>query len=681
MDMQEELIPRTLLPKYAGGRMPPLVDLEHPERGLIDADLLRVYYSGMLSRYALPLGILLAALNQASLERKWQKGDDTLNLQWTKDDWTPFCKALRETDTGNEICRKCDKRWAITADSQGKVIAYMCDSGLVDFAVPISVKEQVIAVIFCGQFKPQAGAIWNPEFIAYKGYFRPSLASGQEGADAWAVSQLRIQDVIARIAEKETGELPPDLVKGNVLAAEISPEKVQETQEVLAGTAKQLSSLATVTYELEKSKIVGWLRNEVTHALEALGDEPQDTIAVWQRLSLGLQEAIDYFGLDYALMLSCYDGGSERIKLVCQAGLSEDSFPIGGQRSIAPESATRVNSLVCGLEEPQAVVLREYRDFPFFDRLHRLHKQGKRVLAARIQAHAEATPLLMLMGRFKRDVTMDRFLPDDRQALEQIIEGIELVADIVLLVDQLSETASKQTSFLEDVAHDIRTPIQNILLDARALARGLASPEMAKDLAGKLAAQVWRLHIMSQRVWTSVEIEQGSFDPEETEDVDVYETLTECRNSLVDLAARREIAIWIDPMFREWQDRRVKIRVNRTLFFQAVLNLMDNAVKYSHPRTEVRIYGRSTPSQIVINFTNRGILIREEEEEKIFERYYRTTEARRHRLEGTGIGLHIVRTFVDYYGDIEVRSNPIGGTGDYLTEFKLVIPRRESRRV
>jgi signal transduction histidine kinase len=286
----------------------------------------------------------------------------------------------------------------------------------------------------------------------------------------------------------------------------------------------------------------------------------------------------------------------------------------------------------------------------------------------------------MLMGQFKQDVTVIHFLPDDWQALMQIVEGIVLVADIILLVDQLGETARKQASFLEDVAHDLRTPIQNILLEARALARGLVSPEMSKDLAGRLATQVWRLHAVSQRLWTSIEIERGSFDPEETDDVDVYETLTESKNSLEDLAANREITIWIDPMFRELQSRREKIVVNRTLFFQAVLNLMDNAIKYSHPGTEVRIYGHSTPSQITVSFANRGIPVREEEKEKIFERYYRTKEARRHRPEGTGIGLHIVRTFVDHYGEIEVKSRPIGDPLDCFTEFRLIIPRRELRR-
>jgi signal transduction histidine kinase len=677
--MQEEAIPRTLLPKYAGGRMPPLVDLEHPERGLVDAQLLSVYYSGMLSRHALPLGILLAAPNYASLERKWQKADDTLNLLWTKHDWTPFCTALRMTETGDEICKRCDKRRAITADSQGGVIAYMCDSGLIDFAVPISVGEQVVAVILCGQFKPQEGAIWNPEIVEYAGYFRP-LASGQPGIDAWAESQRRIHKAVKIVEAKESGKLSPVLTNGSIPAAEISPEKVQEIQILLAGTARQLSSLATVTYELEKSKIVGWLRNEITHSLEALGDDPRDTVVVWQHLSLGLQEVTDYFGLDYVLMLSCCDGGSERIKLVCQAGLSETAFPMGGQHPMTPESAARVSSLVCDLEEPQATMLREYRDLPFLDRLHRLHRQGKQVLAARIQAPTESTPLLMLMGRFKQDVTMDRFLPDDRHALMQVIEGIALVADIVLLVDQLGDTARKQAGFLEDVAHDIRTPIQNILFEARVLARGLVVDERARRMARKLAAQVWRLHIMSQRVWTSVEIDRGALDPNDVGSVDIFEVLTECKRSLDDLAEDREIKISIDSMFQTMQRRRVKIEVNRVLFFQAVLNLIDNAIKYSRPRTEVRIDGTTTPTQVTISFVNRGIPIREEEKSKIFDRYYRTREAKRYKSEGTGIGLYIVRTFVEHYGDIEVKSVPIGGTRDYVTEFKLIIPRRESRR-
>ena len=80
----EEDIPRTLLPKYAGGRMPLLVDLEHPERGLIDAHLLSVYYSGMLSQYALSLGLLLAAPDYVSLEQKWQEAESYMPLKAIK---------------------------------------------------------------------------------------------------------------------------------------------------------------------------------------------------------------------------------------------------------------------------------------------------------------------------------------------------------------------------------------------------------------------------------------------------------------------------------------------------------------------------------------------------------------------------------------------------------------------
>jgi signal transduction histidine kinase len=264
--------------------------------------------------------------------------------------------------------------------------------------------------------------------------------------------------------------------------------------------------------------------------------------------------------------------------------------------------------------------------------------------------------------------------------LTQIVESIALVVDIVLLVDQLGETTRKQAHFLEDIAHDIRSPIQSILFEARVFARGLVEGERAKQRARKLAAQVWRLHIMSQRVWTSAEIERGAIDPDDVERVDIFEVLTECKKSLNDLALNREIEISIDSMFQSLQRRRFKIEVNRTLFFQAVLNLIDNAVKYSSSRSEVRIDGTFTANQVTISFVNRGIPIREEEKDRIFERYYRTKEARVFKSEGTGIGLYIVRTFIDHYGDIEVKSIPIEGTRDYVTEFKLILPRKESRR-
>ncbi|MGC1377182.1 MAG: ATP-binding protein, partial [Anaerolineales bacterium] len=103
--------------------------------------------------------------------------------------------------------------------------------------------------------------------------------------------------------------------------------------------------------------------------------------------------------------------------------------------------------------------------------------------------------------------------------------------------------------------------------------------------------------------------------------------------------------------------------------------LIDNAIKYSRRGTEIRVNGKHMPNGIALDFSNRGIAVRGEDKEKIFERYYRTTEAQTLTNAGTGIGLYMVKAFVDQAGgSIEVKSEPIAGTRDYLTTFKMVIP-------
>jgi signal transduction histidine kinase len=80
---------------------------------------------------------------------------------------------------------------------------------------------------------------------------------------------------------------------------------------------------------------------------------------------------------------------------------------------------------------------------------------------------------------------------------------------------------------------------------------------------------------------------------------------------------------------------------------------------------------------VTLSFVNQGIPIREEEKNAIFERYYRTAEAKRRIRTGTGIGLSIVQAFVDHCGGaVEVSSIPVPGTPDHVTEFRLFIPHR-----
>jgi signal transduction histidine kinase len=649
-----------LLQKYAGGRMPPLADIQDPLLGLISSELLQVYHTGFTSLYSVPLGILLAS-PQSSAGQKWRDGNYAFN-RWCATDWSSLCQKLREKTEGDTICELCDRRQAMLAEQKKDAIAYLCDNGLIDFAAPVLVRNQVAAILFCGQFKPRQGALWNPEMLQPNGCFRP-LRPGEAGIDLHNESQQRILAAGQKLGIDDLLDYP---------ANEISPQEIEKFQETLKNTAKHLSHLAISAHELDKAKIVDWIQNHITRALLPLSTTPINVSEVWKQLSLGLAFTARYFGLDYALALSLQDETDKSLRVLCQSGLPETDFRAGTKIPVNATAYTTLRSAFGELKELAPIDLPRHEDLPLFDRLSRLHVRGrsKHILAVPLSTPKTPSTTIVILGKFKKDTLPGGFSDDDRDALRQIVEAIILVVEIILLVEQLEETANKQAHFLEDVAHDIRTPIQNLIVQSDALSRSLTLDE-AKHVGQDMTAQARRLNRMSARIWTMINIDRGALVSEKPEKVPVYQTLTEQRKFLLELAEKRTIQIWIDKAMESWP----AVQVHKTLFSQTVLNLIDNAIKYSRKGTDVRVFGKQIPEGISLSFENRGIPIRDEDKEKIFERYYRTREAQTFTSAGTGIGLYIVKAFVAQVGgSVEVRSEPVPGSRDYITTFKLTIP-------
>jgi signal transduction histidine kinase len=666
---------RGLLSKYAGGRVPPLVDVRDPAAGLIGGELLRVYHSGVQSRLIgpvgipIPIGILLAAERYSSTEEKWREGDSEPNKVLGMPDWKPFCREVRGKEEGNAECEACDREWAVVAERRGDVIAYVCSHGLIDFAVPVSVRDEVVGVLFCGQFRPKPGPIWNQELLESGGIFR-RLERDEDGVDVWAsLSQDRIRATAESTGIPE-GRLVDLLTDSSLIGAEIAPAEVAQTIDALRIVAAQISGLATSMFDLERLTLTHELRARITNALVPLGATPPDYSEVWRLLSRGLGDALEYFGLDYGLIISCCEGPDPGMTILCQAGLPEDTFPTAQSRPGPRELLCAFRHAVCGLDKPLSISLSDYKGLPWLEDLHRRHaKRSKRILVAPLSIPVGSAGAILATGRFKQDTGLSTIR--DSQALRHVRESVTLVCEMMMLVDQLKEEAVRRQRFLEDVAHNLRTPVQNILVQAKVFEGPPLSTEQWKRLAGKIASQVRRLHRMSSRVWTLVRFERGLFSPSNVQPVNVYQTLAEYRKSLLDVAADDGVDIQID--FEP--DDKYTVHVNHTLFTQAIMNLMDNAVKYSQRDTAVIVRARTTYGGINLSFVNTGIQIRPEETDSIFLRYGRTNAARAYKPEGTGIGLSIVQGFVDHCrGRIDVHSDPILGSQYYKTTFTLYVP-------
>lgn len=665
--MGEHMDFETLLAKYAGGKVPPLVDSQDPEASSINMDLLSIYHEGLMAKYKILLGILIAAPGKSG-ESKWRDGDFTLNA-WAKPNWSPFCRLRRESTDGDKACERCDFWHAMMAERKQRTVAYLCDAGLVDFATPIIVKNKTVAMLFCGQSRPIGGQVWNQEFIQDDGTFRP-LQPGERGVDASVVSQQRIE-LIVQSAEsfKETLELPDP----------ISPDEVLFKQQLLDNIAAQLSELATSNYDLQRRSVIDQIRERITDSLGRLGSAG-DSDAVWRKLSEGLDSVRKFLALDYCLVLSSFGGTQKGLTVLCQAGLSEKDFPTRGAERTDEYTLQQWIEFAWNPQKTVLIKLRDLRRVPFIDRLARLHRRGQQyVVAIPLPVPKDLAQPVMILGRIHKEPEIES--DEAQEALKQFVEGVAQVIEIVVLVEELEERARQQALFLENVAHNIRTPIQNVILEAELMTRTDLPAQLMERRARRIATQVRRLHIVSLNAWTLVNIDQKAFENQKKQHVSVFDTIMGQRKSLLDLARGRGIKITVDRELQDWPP----IRVNPDLFSQTVLNLMDNAVKYSADETEVRIDGRRVPAEIVdgkprlggveLSFVNRGIPIKEDQKEKIFQRYYRTVEAKKRIPTGTGIGLAIVQAFLEHHdGTVKINSEPIPGTQHYVTEFRIFIP-------
>jgi two-component system phosphate regulon sensor histidine kinase PhoR len=115
----------------------------------------------------------------------------------------------------------------------------------------------------------------------------------------------------------------------------------------------------------------------------------------------------------------------------------------------------------------------------------------------------------------------------------------------------------------------------------------------------------------------------------------------------------------------------VFLAVDRDAFKQVLINLIDNAMKYSPKDKEIEIQVLDRLGEVEVEVSDRGIGINPEQKDRIFEKFYRAPEATRVNPKGVGMGLKIVKHIMDaHQGEVRVESRPLGGS-----TFRVIFPK------
>ncbi|ULE34208.1 sensor histidine kinase [Mycobacterium sp. IDR2000157661] len=236
----------------------------------------------------------------------------------------------------------------------------------------------------------------------------------------------------------------------------------------------------------------------------------------------------------------------------------------------------------------------------------------------------------------------------------------------VVYVDDQSEHARMEATrrdFVANVSHELKTPVGAMGVLAEALLASADDPDTVRRFAEKMVAESVRLADM---VGELIELSrlQGAERLPDLEAVDVDTVVSEALSRYKVAADNADIAITTDA------PSGYRVLGDQALLVTAIANLVSNAIAYSPHGSSVSVSRRRRGPNIEIAVTDRGIGIAREDQERVFERFFRVDKARSRATGGTGLGLAIVKhVAANHNGSIRLWSQP--GTG---STFTLSIP-------
>lgn len=262
-----------------------------------------------------------------------------------------------------------------------------------------------------------------------------------------------------------------------------------------------------------------------------------------------------------------------------------------------------------------------------------------------------------------------RLAGEQRELLEALGRQAALALDRVRLADEArradlrAKTEELRSGLLSAVSHDLRTPLAAITGAGTLLLDGdLVDPGLRRELTATLVEEAERLERLVSNLLDMTRLESGVLEPRR-EWVPLVEVVGSALNRLDHALAGR-------PVTTDIADAVPLLSIDPVLLEQLFVNLLENAVKYTPPGSEIAIQAERQGGTLVVDVADRGPGIPPGEEERVFERFHRIAMP---GVQGAGLGLPIARAIALAHGGRLTASNrPEGGA-----VFRLTLPLLE----
>lgn len=263
-----------------------------------------------------------------------------------------------------------------------------------------------------------------------------------------------------------------------------------------------------------------------------------------------------------------------------------------------------------------------------------------------------------------RDVKVeDEFIYDE---LKPFISTIKVQKkEITSYIDKLVESEKIRSEFTANISHELKTPLTSINGYAEMIASGITSKEEAINFANIINKEGLRLLDLIDDIINLSKLESinGEEMLETFESIDLYELANDIVENQRNRALERNINL-------ELIGEKLDFFTNKRMIENLISNLIDNAIKYNKDNGKVTVEVYKESNNCIIKVKDTGIGISHQDQDRVFERFYRADKSRSKKIGGTGIGLSIVKHIVEkHQGQVNLKSKL-----DLGTEVEIVLP-------
>lgn len=223
-----------------------------------------------------------------------------------------------------------------------------------------------------------------------------------------------------------------------------------------------------------------------------------------------------------------------------------------------------------------------------------------------------------------------------------------------------SRIAAMKNEFVSNMTHELKTPIAtvNVAIEAMRNFNVLQTPEKAKEYLDITAGEMQRLSMLVDKVLKYSMFENKKIDLN-IEDIDLKQLCTEVIKSMRLQLEKSNLQLTVN----EDGNKNYFIKGDRLHLQSLLYNLIDNAIKYNHPKGKITISFKKENNKIIVSIADTGIGISEEYKNRIFDKFFRVPQGNVHNVKGYGLGLSYVYAVMQQHkAQINVDSKPNNGS-------------------